>query len=177
MPTGQDIEERVEMLLRPQVAGLSFDLLEAQWVFSDGRQILRLLVDGPKGVNLDDCGKISRMASLILDVEDFIPGGFSLEVSSPGMFRKLRTLVHYQQSLGKIIRVNLVPGVLEGVSQVRGCLKEIKEETLVVTREGEGAKQGQGEKGKESTEDGEGNENVYEIPFSGVSKGRLDPDL
>jgi ribosome maturation factor RimP len=151
-----DIEARVEGLLADPVHGLGFQLLEVQFRF-ESRWVLRLVIDREGGVGLDDCGAVSELAGRILDVEDPIPNAFALEVSSPGVFRPLRTPAHFRQSVGKIARLILAPDALTEVGGrvLRGRIAEVKEETLII----------------------ELNEETREVPLSGISRARLDPDL
>ena len=75
--------------------------------FNDGpARSLRVYIDrAPGGVSIDDCANVSRGLNLRLDVEDAIPGGeYNLEVSSPGLDRKLTQAWHFQQAVGKTIR-------------------------------------------------------------------------
>jgi ribosome maturation factor RimP len=120
---GSPLEARIEALLTEPVAALGVRLLEARLV-QEGRWVLRLVVDKPPiggvvatgeagpGVTLDECARVSELASRILDVEDPIPHAFTLEVSSPGVFRPLKTRRHFEQALGRWIRLTLGPDAL-----------------------------------------------------------------
>ena len=151
-----EIEEKVEELLRAPVGTLGFQLLDVQYRY-EGRWILRLLIDKPEGVGIDDCSTVSELAGRILEVEDPVPSQFSLEVSSPGIFRKLKRPRDYRQAIGKIVRLSLVPDALEeGKNQIlRGTVTDATEETLMVESEG----------------------NILELPMDSIRKARLDPDL
>jgi ribosome maturation factor RimP len=79
-------------------------------------KILRVYIDSPNegGVSVEDCANVSRGLSLLLDVEDPIPGGrYELEVSSPGLDRKLRKFWHYEKAVGKKIDVRLTSSLGE----------------------------------------------------------------
>jgi len=151
-----EIAERVESLLADAIAGLGYRLLEVQFHEGAG-SVLRLIVDREPAVRLDDLGAVSELASRILDVEDPIPHAFSLEVTSPGLFRPLRERRHFEQSLGKVARLTLAPEVLP----------ERKERTVrgvVLAVEGEGLRL-------------QLPDETLDVPLEGIRRARLDPDL
>jgi ribosome maturation factor RimP len=77
---------------------------------------LRVFIDkdGEEGVSIDDCQKVSQGLNLLLDVEDLVPGGaYNLEVSSPGLERRLRQAWHFQKALGETIVIQLNRGLGE----------------------------------------------------------------
>lgn len=82
-------------------------LYDIEWVGSGYGRILRIYIDKPTGgVSVDDCANVSRGLNLLLDVEDIIPGGaYELEVSSPGIERKLTQKWHYEQAVGRRIKL------------------------------------------------------------------------
>jgi ribosome maturation factor RimP len=97
---------------------------------------LRLTIDKPEGVDLDDCEKVSQAASALLDVEDPVPGNYSLEVSSPGMDRKLTKVEHFQRFEGETLKVSMrFP--IEGRRRFRGKLTSSNAENIVVEVDGE----------------------------------------
>ena len=67
--------------------------------------VLRLFVDREGGVTLDDCAAVSRELSEILDVEDFIQGYYTLEVSSPGLNRPLKKAADYERYRGRLVKI------------------------------------------------------------------------
>ena len=150
------LAEKVEKLLAEPVAALGIHLLEVQFRF-EGRWILRLLIEREGGINLDHCGEVSELAGRILDVEDPIPHEFSLEVSSPGLYRTLKSPKHFHQSIGKIVRITLDADCLEELKDrvLRGEILEAGETTLVLKVK----------------------DNGMEIPMDGIINARLDPDL
>ena len=78
-------------LLQPPVVALGFELVDVELAGSHHSPTLRVYIDGPAGVNVDDCARVSRQLSALLDVEDPLPGQYTLEVSSPGLDRPLVT--------------------------------------------------------------------------------------
>ena len=102
-------------LPRPALAGVGVDLAEVQWKGS----VLRLVVDCPGGVGLDDCERASLAASAILDAYDPIDVHYSLEVSSPGAERPLRTPEEWRAALGRRVNVRFRDGTAERVVEGR----------------------------------------------------------
>lgn len=103
------LNERVERELTELVAEEGLDLLAAEVQGNGPRMILRLVVDGPDGVTLDQCAEISRQASAILDVEDPIAHAYTLEVSSPGLDRKLYRREDFSRFAGHSVKVRMEP--------------------------------------------------------------------
>lgn len=99
------VVERVRQLVEPLVAREGLELVDAEYLREGGRWVLRLFIDKPGGVSLDDCQDLSRQVDKLLDVEDFIETHYSLEVSSPGIERPLRTPAHYERFAGRLAEV------------------------------------------------------------------------
>jgi ribosome maturation factor RimP len=84
-------QELLEEMIAPVVVSLGCEFWGMEYLTQGRYTTLRIFIDAPKGVSLDDCEKVSRQVSAILDVEDPIQGEYTLEVSSPGMDRPLYT--------------------------------------------------------------------------------------
>jgi ribosome maturation factor RimP len=111
--------DRIQNVLEPVLAGEGFELIELQYKRgSRGGALLRLTIDtlgrdsyvgkageGPSGVTIDDCARVSRLLSPALDVEDLITSKYDFEVSSPGVNRPLTKPRHFQLAKGLNIRV------------------------------------------------------------------------
>jgi ribosome maturation factor RimP len=97
----QPIAERARALLDPIVTRDGFELVEVEWLREGGSWVLRVYVDRPGGVTLDDCQQLSRTIEPVLDVEDLIEPAYHLEVSSPGVERPLRKPEHFQRFAGE----------------------------------------------------------------------------
>jgi ribosome maturation factor RimP len=93
-------------LLEPEIEALGYELVALD-VRTGGRGLLRLYIDGPDGVDVNDCERVSHQVSGLLDVEDPIPGEYTLEVSSPGLDRPLRKAEHFQRFEGQKAKVRL----------------------------------------------------------------------
>lgn len=87
---GSEITEQVTDLVLPILDSFQLELVDVEFKKSGRSYVLRLFIDKPGGVTLDDCTEVSRELSLVLDVEDIIPGRYTLEVSSPGLDRPLK---------------------------------------------------------------------------------------
>ncbi|HUY53785.1 MAG TPA: ribosome maturation factor RimP [Candidatus Nanopelagicaceae bacterium] len=112
-------DQLVERMVEPVLAELGFSLLQVSWNPGRRGSVLRLTVDRPGGVTIDDCGTASEAVSAVLDRhEELLPGTYSLEVSSPGAERELLSEADYLAALGRRVRLTLEQGdthtVLEG---------------------------------------------------------------
>lgn len=99
---GSDIEAQVVRLAQPILDSMGLELVELEFKKVGRSFVLRLFIDKQGGVNLDDCAEVSRELSLVLDVEDCIPNRYTLEVSSPGLDRPLRTEADYSRYAGRL---------------------------------------------------------------------------
>lgn len=100
-----DICERVSAIAQPILEALGLELVEIEFKRSGREAILRLFIDREGGVTLDNCADVSRELSLVLDVEDFMPCAYNLEVSSPGLDRPLKTPADFERFAGRLIKV------------------------------------------------------------------------
>ncbi|MDN5865065.1 MAG: ribosome maturation factor RimP [Gammaproteobacteria bacterium] len=118
--------------LEPEVAAQGCELLDLEW--QCGRNaILRLYIDTPEGIGLDDCQRVSRAVEAVLDVEDPLPAGYRLEVSSPGPERPLRTPEHFSAAMSEELRLQV--DVDGAVRKLRGRLVAMKEGALQLENE------------------------------------------
>lgn len=97
---------------------------------------LRVTVDGAEGVLLDDLAELTRALGRELEEHDPMPGSYTLEVSSPGLERKLRTLEHFQGAVDEDVNVKLAPHV-DGDRRVRGVLVGVNDESIVLDVDGD----------------------------------------
>ena len=96
------IISRLEELIRPLVESQGGDLVELQYGHPKrGRGILRLFVDRPGGITIEELARINRIVWGLLEVHDVIPGSYNLEVSSPGLTRALKKPEDYQRYAGR----------------------------------------------------------------------------
>jgi len=101
------VEQRVMDLLAPTVSALGYELLGIEYLAQGRHSLLRVYIDSPTGVGLEDCEAVSHQVSGVLDVEDPIKGQYSLEVSSPGLDRPLFKPEHFARFSGQKVKVRL----------------------------------------------------------------------
>lgn len=122
-------------LLEPAVQVLGFELWGLELQMQGKYSLLRIYIDGPDGVNVDDCAAVSHQVSGVLDVEDPISGEYTLEVSSPGIDRPLFSLPQYQRYVGETIKVQLRVA-FEGRRKFTGVLSGIDNDEIVLISDG-----------------------------------------
>jgi ribosome maturation factor RimP len=123
-------------LIEPAIERLGYELADLELRLGNKDGLVRIFIDRAEGVGLADCENVSRQVSALLDVEDPIPGHYVLEVSSPGLDRKLTKPAHFQRFLGADIRVKLrFPQ--DGRRNFRGALRAADEEKIEVEVDGE----------------------------------------
>ena len=121
-------------LLEPTVNALGYELIDIDLKAGRGG-LVRLFIDKDPAVTLTDCERVSEHVGDLLDVEDPLPGGYTLEVSSPGADRRLRTQAHFEAAVGTEVRVELKRGI-EGRRRFRGQLMAASAETIEVEVDG-----------------------------------------
>ena len=97
--------EQVERLARPLLASQGLDLVEVVYAGGRRRGVLRIFIDKSGGVTVDDCGRVSQILSVALDVENIIHNNYVLEVSSPGLDRPLTAVSDFRRHRGRIVRM------------------------------------------------------------------------
>ncbi len=122
------IIDRVRELVGPVVADSGADLYDVE--FNGG--ILRILISREGGIDIDTIKTISRSASRVLDDTDPVPGRYTLEVSSPGLERPLRTADHYRGAEGELIKIKTFHDV-DGNRRFTGVVENVDEEGFVLS--------------------------------------------
>lgn len=111
----ESVAEKARQLLEPVLMRDGFELVEVEWLREGKLWVLRLFVDRPVGVTVDDCQAVSRAIEPILDAEDFVKPAYNLEVSSPGLNRPLRKPQDFQRFSGQRAHVKTY-GPVEGLT-------------------------------------------------------------
>jgi ribosome maturation factor RimP len=124
--------DRIKALIEPAVTGEGCLLWDIEMTGGHGNSILRVYIDKEGGVKVEDCAKVSRQASLILDTEDVIKDRYVLEVSSPGLTRPLKNPKDFQRALGKLALLKLRKPV-GGFSKILVTIEEADAESVIVT--------------------------------------------
>jgi ribosome maturation factor RimP len=137
MSTADTVVNRVRTLAAPIVADLGLEIYDLEMVSG----VLRLSIDtptgGPAGVTLDNIALVSRLVSRELDHNDPMPGRYTLEVTSPGLERPLRTADHFRREVNKVVSVRLREAV-DGRRRLQGTLLRADERGCVVCLEDTG---------------------------------------
>ncbi len=126
----------LRQLIEPGVKALGFDLVDVELAGSGFRSTLRVYIDSPRGVTVDDCAAVSRQLSAVLDVEDPIRESYVLEVSSPGLDRPLVTPAHFRAYVGELVKVRTAVDV-GGRRNFKGRLLEAGDERIAVEVDGQ----------------------------------------
>ncbi|HBP0039329.1 TPA: ribosome maturation factor RimP [Pseudomonas aeruginosa] len=123
--------EQLQALLAPVVEALGYECWGVEFISQGRHSVLRVYIDRPEGILIDDCEAVSRQVSGILDVEDLISGEYTLEVSSPGMDRPLFTLEQFAKHAGEQVKIRL-RSPYEGRRNYQGILRGVEEQDVVV---------------------------------------------
>jgi len=130
------MREALIRLLEPEVAALGFELVELEFAAHRGGGILRLYIDrSGAGIGIEDCEQVSRRVSAVLDAADPIRSAYTLEVSSPGFDRPLRTPAHYAKALGERVWVELTPR--DGRRRYTGRLAQVRDGQIELEVDGQ----------------------------------------
>ena len=110
-----NIAERVFELASPPALRMGLEIIETAFVRESGEWYLRLYIDKRGGVGIDDCERLSKELSAILDDADLIDRAYNLEVSSPGLDRPLKTEADFLRHEGELLEIRMLPGKLKDV--------------------------------------------------------------
>ncbi|MFZ5959902.1 ribosome maturation factor RimP [Pseudomonas sp. QL9] len=123
--------EQLQALLAPVVEALGYECWGLEFISQGRHSLLRVYIDRPEGILIEDCETVSRQVSGVLDVEDPISGEYTLEVSSPGMDRPLFTLEQFARYVGEQVKIRLrIP--FERRRNFQGVLRGVEEQDVVV---------------------------------------------
>lgn len=127
-----NIEEKVEYLLQSKINELGFELYDVEYAKEGKNYFLRIFIDKEGGINLSDCEKVNNGIMDLLDEADYIKEQYFLEVSSPGIERRLRKASHFNNAMGEEIGINLFKP-LDKKKIIQGILIGYDEETITMT--------------------------------------------
>jgi len=148
------VTELVEKLASPVVEEAGMELVSVNFVKEGGRWYLRLFIDKPGGIGIEDCRYISEKVDKMLDERDPIPQSYTLEVSSPGIERPLKKLSEFGRFTGRLAAVSTFAPV-GGKKKIRGKIMEVRGQDVVFYVDGE----------------------ELVIPFKQISSARLEIEL
>ena len=130
------IEEKVENLIRKNIEELGYELYDVEYVKEAKDYFLRIYIDSKKGIDLNDCEKVSNNITELLDKEDLIPEQYFLEVSSPGIERVLKKEKQLSDNIGNEVQIKLFKP-FEGQKQYKGILKGFDETKIEIVNQNE----------------------------------------
>jgi ribosome maturation factor RimP len=147
--------DQIEQLAEPVLKEHGMELVMVEFVHEHGTWVLRFFLDKPGGITLDNCAELSNHLGRMLDATNIIPQSYSLEVSSPGIYRPLRKLQDFERFKGERVDINLF-APLDGRRHFKGTIEGVGEGHVQV---------------KDSSQQ------LFTLPFSGISKAKLDPEI
>ena len=126
------IEERVEELLKDKIENIGYSLYDVEYAKEGQNYYLRIFIDSPKGIDLNDCEKVSNEINELLDQADYIKEQYFLEVSSPGVERILRKDIHLAENIGKQVEAKLYKKDENENKNYIGELKAFDNDTITI---------------------------------------------
>jgi len=134
-----NLKEALKEKLLPLVKEEDLELVDLEFSPIGSRSLLRIYVDKPGGVTIDECANLSRKVSDFLDMEELIPHRYNLQISSPGLDRPLVKREDFIRKVGEKVRVFLKEPI-DGKLDLVGEIKNLQEETLYLYTQSKGAK-------------------------------------
>lgn len=131
MSRHEDYEQHTQKLLEPILEKNRYELYDVEFVKEAGNWYLRVFIDKEGGITIDDCELVSRALSDLLDEHDFISESYMLEVSSPGLGRRLRKDKHFEKSIGEEVEIKLYRPINKKKEFV-GLLKSFDKNTISI---------------------------------------------
>ena len=149
--------ELLRIRLNPVIEDLGYELYDLEDLQYQGQRILRVSIDHEQGIQLEDCVRIDQMLQKLFEENDPIEEAYTLEVSSPGIFRVLKNPEHFRRFTGERIKIRLKKKI-NGMRQVIGKLCSLTEDGIQFLPENE-------------------SEEGLFIAYGNISKARLEPEL
>ena len=122
--------KEVEPIVNNIVENMNYELYHLEYVKENGEYYLRIYIDTPSGISLQDCEKVSRAVSVALDEKDPIKDQYYLEISSPGINRFLYTEKHFLDNINKKVKINTIKPI-EGKKVMMGILEHYDSEEII----------------------------------------------
>ena len=136
MSKKEEYEAKAEALIMPILESKGFSLYDSEYVKEAGSMYLRMYIDKPGGITIDDCEEVSREFNVKLDEADFIDEAYIMEISSPGLGRQLRKDRHFEKSLGEEVELKLYKAV-DGSKEYTGLLTAFDKKTVTIKDSGD----------------------------------------
>jgi ribosome maturation factor RimP len=172
MKSADEIRMELFDIVEPVCEDAGYELVDIRYLREQGGWVVRAFIDylpgrlkeHSEGISFADCERMSRELSAVLDVEDPIPHGYNLEVSSPGIDRPLRTASHFRRFIGETARVALARD-LDGRKRFKGTILEVSPATPSEGDEGDATVTLELEDGQR-----------FVLPVADIATARLVPD-
>jgi len=155
-----EIKDKIIALAEQSLPGNEFFIVEVKITGKVNQQKVLVLVDGDKGISIDDCAELSRKLSDLLDTSDLLQGAFNLEVSSPGADETIRNPRQYIKNTGRRLEI-----INEDDELMIGTLESVKDESIVIIPEQKKKKSSGKDKKEEPVK--------LEIPYSKIKKSNV----
>ena len=131
-----NIETKVEKLLQDIIEKLGYDLYDVRYEKEGKNYYLRIIIDKPEGISINDCEKVNNEINDILDEVDYIKNQYFLEVSSPGIERILRKEKHFKNQIGEKINIKFFKPINKQ-KEINGILEEYNDNNIVIKTDDE----------------------------------------
>ena len=128
--------EKVYGLIKETVETQGVSLWDVRFLKEGASWYLRVFIDSPNGISIDDCTNVSHAIDPIIDEADPIDVSYYLEVCSPGLERELTRPNHFEKSVGKTVKIKLYKAI-DGVKELTGILKSAAERVVIETENAE----------------------------------------
>lgn len=128
------IESSVYKIMQDIIVSTAYEIVDVEYVKEGPFKYLRIYIDKPEGITVDDCSEISHILSKKLDDLDFISEQYFLEVSSPGLERPFKTESDYMKNINEEVEVKLYKP-LDGKKVITGILLEKQENNIIINSE------------------------------------------
>lgn len=125
------MQDELLELLSPTVTSMGYELWGCEYLSQGKHSLLRIYIDKPDGIGIEDCQEVSKQISALLDVNDPIPGNYSLEVSSPGIPRPLFYSEQYERYIGQEVQLKTFKPV-NGKRKTSGIIISVTDNTVVL---------------------------------------------
>ena len=149
------IEEGIRRIAKEATAASGVEFVHAEIVGGKRNLTVRVYIDKPDGVTLEDCSVVSKRMETILDADDFVPSAYLLEVSSPGLERELYNIADFTRFTGQRVKVKLTNAV-DGQKVFIGRIAAVEDGEIVIEEKTRG---------------------MIKFPYSDVSVANLRVDL
>jgi ribosome maturation factor RimP len=127
----QEVINKLTMLAEEVAEDNDVELVDVELLGSGRKSILRVFIDREGGVGLDDCRKVSRQLEALLDVEDPIPGSYTLEVSSPGIDRPLKKIEDFVKYKGRKVKI-VTKDKIDDQSYFVGTINDVWDSNIMI---------------------------------------------